>query len=103
MSNNPEPFYNVEYENARQWTELINSEFFKLLTDKIENSKLALKKDIDKLVANPSLDNSIQAAALGKAQQELNKLLLFFDFMKQHKVQLDQRLIVQKTQPAQIK
>lgn len=96
-------FFDPEYEQTRQWNVLINVTEFTLLKDKIENMKTALQNDIDKMITNPSLDNSINAAALGKAKQELNKLLLFFDFQKQHKFQLDQRLINRKTQPAEIK
>lgn len=102
MSDN-KPFYDEEYEKTRQWVSLMDVPEFALLRAKIEMSKTALQNDIDKLMTNPTLDNSIQASALGKAKNELNKLLLFFDFQRQHKFQLDQKLIIRKTQPAEIK
>lgn len=86
-----EPFYNPEYEDIRQWSVLVEHEYFSKLVSKIQLEITRLQLDIDKCTESPTLDNSIKATSLAKAKEELNKLLLYFDFVKQKKSHLDKR------------
>lgn len=92
-----ETFYNEQYEDVRQWNSLFDHEYFGKLTNKIEADIHRLQLDIDKLVSTPTLDNSINVCALGKAKESLTKLLSYFKFMRQQKVQLDNELVKRKT------
>lgn len=89
-------FYNEEYEDIRQWDELIKSPCFNKIVDKINLEKNRLQKDIDTLLKSPTLDNSIKITSLAVAKDKLNDLLLYFEFVKQKKTILDQRIVEKK-------
>lgn len=89
-------FYNEEYEDVRQWSALIEHEYFQKLIDKLNTDMQVLQKDIDKLISDPTFDGAIKAAALGKAKQQLDSLLRYFNFMKEKKSHLDKRNVERK-------
>lgn len=93
-------WYNEEYETIRQWCELINHPYFVLLKNRIQNEINVLQRDIEKLISAPTLDNSINATALGKAREKMISLLRHFDYLQEKKLQLDKEVAKRKDQSA---
>lgn len=94
MSN--DQFYNVEYQETTEWATLVTNPAFNIVRVKINKDIEGLQKEIDKLISVPTLDNSIQVVALGKAKEKLSSLLRYFDWMLEKKLRLDNEVAKRK-------
>ncbi len=94
MSN--EPFYNVDYQETTEWATLVTNPLFNLVRTKISKDIEGIQKEIDKLVSVPTLDNSIQVVALGKAKEKLSTLNRYFDWILEKKLRLDNEVAKRK-------